>query len=107
LFVRAATPLIIKVASKGHGSTDERVRDDIERLPANLDRIDAWLGDGTLGGEPRNAADYQIAPNVRAMLQFTDFRPLLEGRPSVEWARRVVPEYGGPVGPVLPKAWLA
>jgi glutathione S-transferase len=73
LFVRATTPLIIKVASKGHGSTDERVRDDLERLPANLDRIDAWLGDGTLGGEPRNAADYQIAPNVRAMLQFADF----------------------------------
>jgi len=104
--VRVSTPLIIKVASKGHGSTDERVRKDLERLPEGLDRIDAWLGDGTLGGERLNAADYQIAPNVRAMLQFADFQPLLEGRPSADWALRVVPEYGGPVGPVLPSEWL-
>jgi len=58
------------------------------------------------GGERLNAADYQIAPNVRAMLQFADLRPLLEGRPSADWALRVVPEYGGPVGPVLPSEWL-
>lgn len=106
LFVRATTPLIIKVASKGHGSTDERVRKDLERLPEGLDRIDGWLGDGTLGGEQPNAADYQIAPNVRAMLQFADFQPLLDGRPSAKWAPRIVPDYGGPVGPVLPRVWL-
>jgi glutathione S-transferase len=106
LAVRMATPLIIKLASKGHGSTDERVRQDLLRLPHNLDRIDAWLADRTLGGEPLTAADYQIAPNVRAMLHFSDLRPLLETRPSAEWARRVVPDYGGPVGPVIPPEWL-
>ena len=105
--VRAATPLIIKVASKGHGSTDDRVRQDLARLPQNLDRSDAWLADGTLGGERLNAADYQIDPNVRAMLNFSDLQPLLVGRPLEDWARRVVPEYGGPVGPVLPPEWLA
>lgn len=104
--VRAMTPLIIQVASKGHGSTDERARVDLARLPENLDRIDAWLADGTLGGERFNAADYQIAPNVRAMLHFADFRPLMERRPCAAWAPRVVPEYGGPVGPVLPPEWL-
>ena len=104
--VRVTAPLIIKLASKGHGSTDERVRDDLERLPEDLDRVDAWLGDGTLGGERPNAADYQIAPNVRAMLQFADFRPLMDGRPLAKWAPRVAPEYGGPVGPVLPPEWL-
>jgi glutathione S-transferase len=104
--VRVTTPLIIRLASKGHGSTDERVRDDLERLPENLDRIDAWLGDGTLGGAQWNAADYQIAPNVRAMLHFADLAPLLQGRASAEWALRVVPEYGGPVGAVLPPEWV-
>jgi len=104
--VRAATPLIIKLASKGHGSTDHRVRQDLSRLPENLDRIDAWLADGTLGGERPNAADYQIAPNVRAMLHFADLRGALEGRRCAAWARRVVPEYGGPVGKVLPEEWL-
>jgi glutathione S-transferase len=104
--VRATTPLIIKIASKAHRSTDERARQDLGRVPENLDRIDAWLGDGTLGGEQLNAADCQIAPNVRAMLHFSDLQPLLQGRPSAEWARRVVPEYGGPVGSVLPSEWL-
>lgn len=104
--VRAATPLIIKIASKGHGSTDERVRQDLARLPQNLDRIDAWLADGTLGSGQLNAADYQIAPNVRAMLHFSDFQRLMVGRPLADWARRVVPEYGGPVGPVLPPDWI-
>jgi glutathione S-transferase len=105
-WMRVSTPLTIKLASKGHGSTDERVRQDVGRLPENLDTIDGWLADGTLGGEALYAADYQIAPNVRAMLHFADFEPLLEGRPCVEWSRRVVPEYGGPVGAVLPKEWL-
>ena len=106
LAVRAATPLIIRIASKAHGSTDERARQDLARLPENLDRIDAWLDDGTLGGERLNAADYQIAPNVRAMLHFADLRGVLEARRCAEWARRVVPEYGGPVGKVLPEEWL-
>jgi glutathione S-transferase len=105
-FMRVSTPLTIKLASKGHGSTDERVQKDIARLPESLDRIDAWLADGTLGGELPNAADYQLAPNVRAYLHFADFQPLLEGRPCAEWSLRIVPEYGGPVGPVLPKEWL-
>jgi glutathione S-transferase len=104
--VHATTPLIIQIASKGHGSTDQRAREDLGRVPENLDRIDAWLGDGTLGGESLNAADYQIAPNVRAMLHFADLLPLMENRPSAEWSVRVVPEYGGPVGPVLPLEWL-
>jgi glutathione S-transferase len=104
--VRAATPLIIKIASSAHGSTDERVRQDLARLPENLDRIDAWLADGTLGGEPLNAADYQIAPNVRAMLHFADLLPQLEGRPAAAWAPRVLPIYGGPVRRVLPREWL-
>jgi glutathione S-transferase len=107
LAVRAAARLIIPLASKAHGSTDERVREDVRRLPAELDRIDAWLADGTLGGGLPNAADYQIAPNVRATMHFADLRPLVEGRPAAAWAERLVPDYGGPVPPLLPSEWLA
>lgn len=49
----------------------------------------------------------RTVPAMLIDLHFADLRPLLEGRSSVEWARRVVPEYGGPVGPVLPPEWLA
>jgi glutathione S-transferase len=104
--VRAAAPLIIRLASAGHGATDERVRQDLARLPENLDRIDGYLERGTLGGSVLNAADYQIAPNVRATLHFADLAPYLEGRPCASWAKRVVPEYGGPIAPALPPEWL-
>ena len=43
---------------------------------------------------------------IRASFHREHFEPLLAGRPCVEWARRVVPEYGGPVGAVLPREWL-
>ncbi|HXV74957.1 MAG TPA: glutathione S-transferase N-terminal domain-containing protein [Candidatus Polarisedimenticolaceae bacterium] len=104
--VRAATPLIIRVAIVGHGASDERARRDLERLPDNLDRIDAYLASDVLGGERLNAADYQIAPNVRAMLQFADLAPLVDGRPAAAWSMRVVPAYGRPVGAALPDDWI-
>jgi glutathione S-transferase len=106
LTIRALRPLIIRLASAAHGSTDPRSRRDVEELPENLDRIDGWLAEGTLCGSRLNAADYQIAPNVRAIDHFADLRPLLEGRACVSWARRVAPEYGGPVEACLPPDWL-
>jgi glutathione S-transferase len=104
--IRALRPLIIRVASAAHGSTDKRVRRDLEGLPESLDKIDGWLGEGILGGDRNHAADYQIAPNLRAMIHFADLRPLIRGRACEEWAPRVVPDYGGPVGTCLPTDWF-
>ena len=42
----------------------------LEALPAQLDRVDALLAEGVIGGERPNAADFQIAPSVRLMLCF-------------------------------------
>lgn len=79
---------------------------DLARLPAILDMIDAWIGEGLLDGETLNAADFQIAPQVRAMLFFEDLAPFVEYRPAASLAKRVVPEYAGHVGRVLPDEWL-
>jgi hypothetical protein len=44
--------------------------------------------------------------NVAALLTSEDFAPLIEARPAAALARRVVGDYGGHVGRVLPGEWL-
>jgi glutathione S-transferase len=62
------------------------------RLPAMLDRIDAWIADGTLNGEQLNAADYVIAPSLALLWYVEDLRPELSGRPLIALLDRVLPE---------------
>ena len=63
-------------------------------LPATLDRVDALIADGTIGNpEEPNAADFQIAPSIRALAGFSDLLPLLADRPCDAHARRLVPSF--------------
>ncbi len=64
LAVKTGGPLVA-VAARLNDSTDENVSADLSSLRADLDRIDAWIADGVLGGPQPNAADYQIAPSLR------------------------------------------
>jgi glutathione S-transferase len=64
----------------------------LENLPAMLDRIDGWIGDGLLGGAELNAADFMIAPSLALILYRPDIRPLFEGRPALELVDRLLPE---------------
>ena len=59
--------------------------------PADLDRIDAWITDGVIGGEEPNAADFQIAPSVRLLMSFDDLRPCIERGPRASWRRGSFP----------------
>lgn len=104
---RVARRLVVRLATAGHRATDRAGERDLDRLPARLDRIDAWIGDGLLNGAELNAADFQIAPNIALMLRFEDLAPCIEGRPAAGLAQRVAPEFPGSVAPVLPPAWLA
>jgi len=94
-------------AGKLNHATDEAVRADLARLPSLLDHVEALLAEGTIGGAGPNAADFQIATSIRLLLTLEDLRPLLEGRPATEHARRVVPHYPGSVPVVgIPPQWL-
>ncbi len=103
---RAQGPIASYFARKS-GATDERVRSNVEALPAMLDHVDGLIADGTIGDEEPNAADLQIGTSVRVLLSFDDLRPMVEGRPASELAMRVLPEYPGRTPAVLPPAWLA
>jgi glutathione S-transferase len=105
LAARTAPP-VIRAAVRINRATDEAVRRDLAQLPALLDRVDALLRDGTIGGDQLNAADYQIGTSTALLATIEDARPLLEGRPAAEHARRVAPGYPGHVGRVFPPAWL-
>lgn len=88
------------------GATDEHVRSDLAGLPALLDRADQLIADRTIGASEPNAADFQIGPSVRVLMEFEDLAPLIEGRPAGELATRLLPDYPGPVPSFLPREWL-
>ncbi|HEY1238461.1 MAG TPA: glutathione S-transferase, partial [Solirubrobacterales bacterium] len=71
LAVKTGGPLVT-IAARLNGSNDAEVSADLASLRADLDRIDAWIADGVLGGPQPNAADYQLAPSLRLLMSFDD-----------------------------------
>jgi glutathione S-transferase len=104
--VKVGAP-IVAAAARLNEASDENVRADLARLPAMLDRVDAWIADGRLDGPEPNAADLQIATSLRLLMTLDDLRPTLAARPSGHLATTVVPDFPGKVPPVLPAEWLA
>lgn len=70
-------------------ATDAQV---IAELPAQLDKIDAWIAEGVLNGEHLNAADFMVAPSLALMLYRPDVQPLFEERPALALADRLLPD---------------
>lgn len=86
---------------------DGQVEQAIAQVPEVLDRVDQLIADGVIGSEEPNAADFQIATSVRALLTVGDLDPVTKGRPATDLAMRYVPEFGTdfPAG-LLPGEWL-
>jgi len=93
----AASWPFLRLDAALHGAREEAVRADLAALPEMLDRIDAWIGGGELGGEPPTAADYQAAGSLRLLLTIEDLAPVFAGRPAADLARRLIPEFPGRV----------
>ncbi|MDQ3723623.1 MAG: hypothetical protein M3376_11320, partial [Actinomycetota bacterium] len=104
---RVSRRLVTRLATAGHRATDRAGERDLAALPARLDRIDAWIEEGLLGGSELNAADFQIAPNLALLLRFEDLARFVEGRPAARLAQRVAPDFPGQIPAVLPPEWLA
>jgi glutathione S-transferase len=105
LAVKTGGP-IVALAARFNEATDANVRADLTSLRDDLDRLDAWIAEGVIGGPEPNAADYQLAPSLRLLMSFDDLRPFIEGRPCGEMAMRVVPDFPGRAPPVVPAEWL-
>ncbi len=74
---------------KAGGRQDSELLTDISPM---LDRIDAWIADGTLNGERPNAADMTIAPSLALLDYRLDLRADLRSRPCYALIERFVPE---------------
>ena len=106
LAVKTGAP-IVALSARFNEADDAHVRRAIEALPGLLDKIDAWIAAGVLGGEQPNAADFQIAPSLGLAMTLDDLRPAIENRPAGALAKRFVPDYPGRTAPSLPAEWLA
>jgi glutathione S-transferase len=106
LAVKTGAP-IVALSARFNKADDDTVRGQLAALPAALDRVDAAIADGTIGGDEPNVADYQVATSIRLIMTIEDLRPLVEHRPAGAHALRLVPEYPGrvPAG-TLPAGWL-
>jgi glutathione S-transferase len=105
LAVKTGGPLVA-LSARFNEANDENARAALAKLPALLDRVDAWVESGVLGGERPNVADFQIAPSIGLAMTLDDLRPAIENRPAGTLARRFVPNYPGKMPPVLPAQWL-
>lgn len=97
---------IVALAARFNEATDERVRIDLSALPAHIDHVDELIAAGVIGGDEPNAADFQIATSLALLMTMDDVRPLIEGRPAGDLARRIAPDFPGHAAPALPPEWL-
>jgi glutathione S-transferase len=76
-------------------------------LPAEIEKVESFAAEGLIDGESPTAADFQIAPSARILLNIGDLRPMLEGTAAERIAMRHFPDYPGdiPAG-ALPPSWL-
>jgi glutathione S-transferase len=105
LAIKTGGPLVA-LSARFNEATDDKTHAALAALPNLLDRVDAYIADGTIGGEQPNAADLQIATSIGLALTLDDLKPMIEPRPCGALARRIVPNYPGHMPPIFPPAWL-
>ena len=74
--------------------SDREIQNAIGAVGEVLDHVDDLIEKGVIGGDPPNAADFQIATSVRALLTVRDLDRATRGRPAADHALRLVPEFG-------------
>jgi glutathione S-transferase len=100
------TPAARHLANKV--DADDRVQEAIAQVPEVLAHADGLIADGVIGRNEPNAADFQIATSVRALLSVKDLDSATQGRPASQLALKLIPEFGTDLPPgLLPADWLA
>jgi glutathione S-transferase len=97
---------VAKVYERFENGGPAAVQRDLAALPEHLDHVDELIAAGTIDGKELNAADFQIGPTTRVLLNFAELRPWLEGRPAERHAMRILPDFGGPLPTKIPADWL-
>ena len=103
----ASVPLVAPLEWRMNKVSDTSTERDLRELPAHLDKVDAWIAEGTLGGESANGADLQIGSSMALLSTHTDLAPMTDGRPALELGRRHFAGFPGstPAG-TFPSGWV-
>src|SRR5205085_4241462 len=104
VLARTSTPTLRLQNRLVNRTDDALARTVLARLPDALDDVDRLIAAGTIGGGAPNAADFQVTPQLRLLMNLDDLRPIIEARPAGQLAMRVCPHYPGRVRPVLTPA---
>jgi glutathione S-transferase len=98
---RIAIPLVARGEIALNKASGDAPAADLRALPAHLDRIDAWIADGTLSAPPvagtPNRADLQIAPTLALLMTLEDLRPAIAPRPAGQLAAALFGDWAGSV----------
>lgn len=98
---------VAALAWRYNRATDDQAVADLKALPGHLDKIEAWMDEGVLGGETPNVADLQIGSAIRLLGTFGDLEPLLEGRKLVRLGENgFAPPVGAIPAGTLPAGWV-
>jgi glutathione S-transferase len=87
--------IVSRILSEIFAAGPSAEQEVLEQLHRMLDRIDAWIADGVLGGDQLNVADFMVAPSLALILYRPDVLPAFEGRPALELVDRLLPEPAG------------
>jgi glutathione S-transferase len=80
-------PLIARLEMRLNDASVEARAADLAALPGHLDRIDAWIADGTMGAKPTpNRADLQIGSSLGLLMTIADLREQIAPRPAGQLA---------------------
>ncbi len=104
--MRPALPLTAKMMARRNHAQEGPVRADLAALAGQLEKIDAWIAEGLLGGDEPNAADLQIGSTIRLLETIGDVRPLIDGHPAAALTRYFPPMSGEIPAGTLPAEWL-
>ncbi len=89
--LKAMIPVVGRVELRLNATSGAARAADLQALGGWLGKLDDWLADGTLGAEPPNAADLQIAPSLQLLMTMADLRTIIAPRPCGAWADRLFP----------------
>jgi glutathione S-transferase len=103
--IRSVAPMIAKVQSRLNHTDIATGARALAALPAQLDQVDGYIADGTIGdASAPNAADLQILSTIGLMLTIADVRSLIDPRPCGAAARAL---FGGAFDGDMPAGALA
>jgi glutathione S-transferase len=88
---RLVVPWIGRQVFAVHPDADAKRLDELAEV---LDRVDALIEEGVLGGDEPNVADLMVAPSLALILYRPDAMPMFEGRPALALVDRLLPVSG-------------